>query len=486
MGRKPTPARERIAALLAEPNVTRWYKDHSVTATARTQLEQLDIFLTRTKLATAAELLALARTNPLALQDRVAEFMEQALAQGYSQKYSLNLWWGARSFLNRYGAAPAWNPKPKKIAEEAEGGEIEIVPTLEQMRQIVSALPTRARAAALLIATSGIRVGVLGGQYEAEGLRLRHLPELKLNGEGAPTFERTPFVIQVPAHLSKTNRSYLTFSTAEAADALCAYLRVRKESGEKLQPSNAVIAPDPRGGASGRRAKDGTAFVSRKSLAFTIADPMRRVAPPGVYWHAYTLRKWFSTQMESAESRGLITRTRREYFMGHSGGVDTAYNLDNPKSAEKIEELRAAYKRCEPFLSTQKSARQPDEEDLKKAILSVFFSEEELAGLDVTRLSAQEIRAMVADRIRGSHDGPTTDMQGPHPTFSSQKEPSEGPISALVTGSQSSSAQQGDEGPDCEAPEEVVTLAEVKSRLASGWTLVSSLGNGEAVLRRPH
>ncbi|MHB8352289.1 MAG: hypothetical protein ACYDFT_06365 [Thermoplasmata archaeon] len=445
MAHKPTPARERIAALLADPDVARWYKDHSVIATARTQLEQLDIFLTRAKFHTASELLALARSDPVSLQDRVVDFMDRELARGFSQKYSLNLWWGTRSFLNRHGAAPAWNPKPKKVSEEVEGDEIEVVPTAEQMRQIVSVLPTRARAAALLIATSGIRVGVFGGQYEAEGLRLRHLPELRLNGDGAPAFERAPFAIQVPAHLSKSNRPYLTFATAEAGDALTAYLTVRQEAGEKLRPSSAVIAPDPRGGSTGRKAKDGTAFVTRKSLAFTIADPMRRVAPPGIYWHAYTLRKWFSTQMESAEAQGLITRTRREYFMGHSGGVDTIYNLDNPKTSEKIDELRAAYKRCESFLST---APKTDDSNRERRSLNLLlryagYSEAELSKMDLVPMPDEEILAL-AEKRRAEIDA--------------------------------GRARPG---------QKAVPIAEVAPLLEAGWEYVAPLGGDRAVLQVP-
>jgi hypothetical protein len=360
---KPTTAK-RIESLREEPEVRRWIKDTAVRSTAETQLVGLEIFLRRTGF-TPSTLLALAKKDPDGLQDRVVDFLDRELKAGYSQKYSLNLWYAARAFLKKNNAAPAWNPKPKRLDDEEEGGDREVIPTFDQMRQIVNVLPIRARAAALLMSSSGIRVGVLAAQFEADGLRLRHLPELELDGPDAPKFHRsTAFLIRVPKHLSKTGKEYATFGNADAEDALLSYLRSRINGGEKLTPASPVIAADPRGNASGRKAKDGIVFVSRKSLAYTIADPMRRVAPTGVYWHTHLLRKWFSVQMEGCESRGLITKTRREFMMGHTS-VDTRYNLE---TSEGVQKLRESYEACVPFLSLSETERKSI--DVKAALLA--------------------------------------------------------------------------------------------------------------------
>jgi hypothetical protein len=459
-------AAERINSLREEPEVARWYKDQSVTSTAETQLVGLEIFLRRTGFKTAASLLAVAKKDPVGLQDRVVEFLDSQLKDDYSQKYSLNLWYAARAFLKKHNAAPAWNPKPKKVDEEDDEGDREIIPTFDQMRQIVSVLPPRARAAALLVSSSGIRIGVLASQFDADGLRLRHLPELELDGTDAPKFRRPKsFLVRVPKHLSKNSREYVTFGNADAADALLAYLRSRLSAGEVLTPASPVIAADPRGHALERKAKDGTVFVSRKSLAWTIAEPMRRVAPKGVYWHTYLLRKWFSVQMEGCEARGLITRTRREYLMGHTS-IDTRYNLE---TNEGVEKLRESYETCVPFLSLSETQVPVTEADLKKAILGVFLPEDEVAKMDISKLTAEDVRKLVGDRLRGTQGAVTPPAawtlapQAPH-TPPNGNGGSNGVASCF---------------------EAVVPLAEVKTRLAEAWTWVASLGATDAILRRP-
>ncbi|MCI4338727.1 MAG: hypothetical protein L3J68_00130 [Thermoplasmata archaeon] len=396
MAPKPTTT-ERIDSLRREPEVARWYNDQSVHATAETQLTGLEIFLRRAGFKTAGALLALAKKDPAGLQDRVVAFLAQDLKDNYSQKYSINLWYGARAFLKYNNAAPAWNPKAKKRDEEEDGGDREIIPTFDQMRQIASVLPARARAAALLVSSSGIRIGVLGAQFEADGLRLRHLPELVLDGPDAPRFRQSKsFLIRVPKHLSKNGKGYVTFGNADAADALLSYLRSRTSGGETLTPASPVIAADPRGHASERKAKDGTVFVSRKSLAFTIAEPMRRVAPKGVYWHTYLFRKWFSVQMEGCESRGLITKTRREALMGHLS-TDTIYNLE---TNEGVGKLRESYESCVPFLSLSETDRRAvDTKSELLASLQRAIEKEQTGGTQNEDL-AKALKA-IQDALRG-------------------------------------------------------------------------------------
>ena len=315
-------------SLLALREVGSWFKDHASPATARTQLDQLELFCRRTG-REPSELLALARRSPLRLQDLVQDYIRQQQEAGRTSRYALNCWWGVRSFLAHNSVAPAWVPKLKPVAEDDEDGT-ETVPSAEQLRTLLNVLSTRGRAAALLLASSGLRVGVLATQFgPSDGLRLKHLPELSLDPE--PHFEKTPFLVRVPPHLAKGStvsrpRGYFTFGTPEAAEAIVSFLKDRVARGEVLTPNSALMSPDGRGRKSDRVAKDGTRFMARKALAYTLTAAMERVKPKGVHWHAHTLRAWFSTQMEAAEARGLISRSRREFFMGHSGGgVDFDY-----------------------------------------------------------------------------------------------------------------------------------------------------------------
>ena len=391
-------------SLLASREVGSWFKDHASPATARTQLDQLELFCRRTG-KEPRELLALARRSPLRLQDLVQENIRRQQDEGRSSRYALNCWWGVRSFLAHHGAAPSWVPKLKPVSEDEEDGS-ETIPTAEQLRALLNVLSSRGRAVALLLASSGIRIGVLANQFgPPDGLRIKHVPELSLDPE--PHFERTPFVIRVPAHLAKGStvsrpRGYLSFGTAEAAEAVTAYLKERIGRGETLTPESALIASDGRGRTSDRVARDGTRFMARKALAFTLRTQMDRVRPKGVHWHAHTLRAWFSTQMEAAEARGLISRSRREFFMGHSGGgVDFDYNLDRPKSSAKVEDLRRSYQRCESYLTVypSSSAHQTQAGVARVMLAGLGYTEEELAAIDFEALDMGKFQELVTSRI---------------------------------------------------------------------------------------
>jgi len=443
MAPKPKTAELRASLLRNHRDVASWYKDHAKIATATVQLDQLELFLRRTGLD-IPELVALAKENPRRLKERVGDYVRSEQANGLTAKYILNVWWGVRSFLASVDAAPEWNPKIEKT-EADEEDTARTVPTPGQLRQIANAVKSgRDRAVVYLLASSGVRIGVLASQFEpADGLRLKHLPDLKLGKE--PTFDKVPFSIRVPAHLSKGKNAYYTFGSHEASDAVLAYLKERMRGGERLTPESPLVLPEARGRLSERRAKDGASFMVRKALAQRVKLAMGRVSPPGSRWSAHTLRAWFSTQMETCESRGLISRTRREFFMGHSLGVDGSYNVERPLPPEKVDELRASYKRCESSLSTSESAgAESGMNDLIRVIAEkAGVPKEKVAEMSQTELADAVLRLL---REQRGVSGPTVTAQP---------------------------AQRS------------VPLSEVDSFLQLGWRLVSELGPDRAVLEAP-
>ena len=151
----------------------------------------------------------------------------------------------------------------------------------------------------------------------------------------------------------------------------------------------------------------------------------------------------------------VVDRNDRPYTVGRA--------RLNPS---QVAAMREAYHRAEPFLSTQKGTRQPDEAELKKAILSVFLPDEEVAKLDVSNISAEEVRKLVTDRVRGSGSESSAGMQVPQAPRPSQN------------------GNGGANGAES-CMEAVVPLSEVKVRLAEGWTWVAALGSVDAILRRP-
>lgn len=342
-----SPVRERREALLADPRIKRWYKDHRAESTAEVQLAQLELFLRRTKLDVDAFLtLAKAQLSGKSrrFEDTILGWIESERKAGRPDSYIGTNWHALRSFLKHEELAPAWSPKLKVRFGTTIMNEV--VPTPEQLRAVLDRTPVpRVRSLILMLATSGVRIGVLGARFAPNGLRLRSLPDLDLE---KIAFRRTPFRIDVPAELSKSGSAYFALASEEAATEYLTYLRQRVERGEKLSPASAVFAPEPK--ASNvhlRLAPDGAAFISEKGLADEIRRAFAKVIPPGTRWRPYVLRAFASSQMMLAENAGLMTRDVRETLLGHTADIGRKYNLAKGRVRSDLEEeVRVMYTRA--------------------------------------------------------------------------------------------------------------------------------------------
>ncbi len=251
-----------------------------------------------------------------------------------------------RSWLKHQESAPAWKPSLKVRF----GTTIlnEVVPTPEQLRAVLDRSPVpRLRALLLFLATSGVRIGVIGNEYRPDGLRLRHLPELLLEPE--PRFAHKGAIkVDVPSELSKAGNPYFTFITEEAASELVRYLKVRVARGERLTPRSAIFSPEPKAPhAQERKADDGVAFLSEKALSNELRRMLRKTQPDGVRWRPYVLRSFASSQLMLAENAGLITRDAREFMLGHVADIGRRYNLGKGRVRSDLEnEVREMYARA--------------------------------------------------------------------------------------------------------------------------------------------
>ncbi|EQD47296.1 integrase/recombinase, partial [mine drainage metagenome] len=159
----------------------------------------------------------------------------------------------------------------------------------------------------------------------------------------------------------------------------------------------------------------------------------------------YVLRRYFLNRCLEAQSKAGIPDRFVEFWAGHRGDVTAQYyttglpNLPN----SLIEEMRIAYRRCEPFLSTIPTRAERDEREVhtRRLLLKVAgFTEAELKEIDVSSLPDAELARMVEERLGHRR-------------------------AALPI-------------------ERVFPSSEVDTMLANGWVFVSPLGSEQAVLRQ--
>lgn len=291
-------------------------------------------------------------------------------AEGRSGSYIANCVKPLKSWLSFNGVEVQQRIKIPHRDELVRFGD-ERPPTPEELRRILSVADLRARVACSLIAYSGLRIEVLGNYLGTDGLEIRDFPEVFVEDSGV-RFEKVPTMIVVRKNLSKAGHRFITFLCAEGCNYLKEYLEWRMRMGEGLSERSPIITPS-RAGLAGKHIR-----------TINIGDLIRRpIREAGYSWRPYVLRRYFDTRMMQAESEGIIIRDWRVFWMGHKGDIEHTYTVNKGLPEDVIENMREAYKRCEPFLST---AAQPLEQAsiVKEAKIEALKSiARSLLGIDL-------------------------------------------------------------------------------------------------------
>ena len=444
--RNKLPSVGRHRALLSHPLIQPWYESRALRSrlSADQYVRQLGLQLERTGLDPQG-VLALAKGDPDKLRDLLVRDAARLKREGWLDSSISKFSDVLKAFLKFHRVPFDGYPSLRPI----HGASLsrERIPTPEELGRILERLSLRGRVIALLHAHTGVRPGVLGSYGGEAGLTLENLPELKLGHE--LEFKETPFVIRVPPELSKTRVAYTTFGTRQLATALLAYLKARQDAGEKLAPRSPVIAV---GGVRGVAAKSRAAakfsrgFLSTKAVEDELRTAIHATVPEGVTWRPYVLRSYCSTRLLLAEGQGKISRDLREAILGHDGGVASRYNVGKRWGEELLKEARAAYNRCEPFLSTNPTPERDDTRRMVKIELlkTVGYPEPE------------------AEQLAGDPDAD---------------------IPALVRKKLGAGAAETDVGPPRYTGEQrVVDSDETESYLVAGWKFKSPLNGTKAVV----
>jgi hypothetical protein len=445
--------------LLKDPTVREWFEAHALRSSlsAEVNLRKLGLFLYRTRL-TPKRLVDLGKDRPEELRDLLIGHATHLHALKKLDSYVAKTQKGVRDWLLFNGVDFRLFPKLRR-AYQSESLSRERIPTPEQLRLIIGALPPRGRVCALLMAHSGLRPGTLGNDRGADGLTLGDLPELQTGGPH-PRFElpagRTAFLVRVPSRLSKNSWGYLTFGTPEAADSIISYLGERQAAGETLTTASPLVALTALG-ARNTEGKETGSFVTTKSVVLSIRKAIQSVRPQNVRWRPYVLRSYCSTQLLV----GRMDHDTREAILGHDLGVAGRYNLRKQLPDHVVEAMREEYERAMGALLTARGAEQSraTEGFVRLLLRSLGLPEE----TDVSQMSEKE-RAELADRLskhlsQGGHaiNGDFGDGGLTPPPDRSRRSPTQ----------------------------RIVTLAEVPGLLEQGWSAVMPLDGGRFILQPP-
>jgi len=321
--------------------------------------------------------------------------------------------------------------------------EDEQIPSKEELSRIFRVSPPRVRVAEAFMALADLRPQVLGDHRGQDGLRLRDLPELRIE-DGRVSFEVIPTMVVVRPPLSKVKHRYFTFLPEEGCTYLAEYLESRIRDGEELTPDSPVIGHK----VSGRAVNP---FIRTVKLGDLIRKAMRKA---GVRKRPYVLRCYAETQLIIAESKGKISHPYLQFVAGHKGDIESRYSTNKARlPPDMIEDMRQAYRECEPFLST---VVQPLEQSsiIKEAKLEALKSiAKSLLGIDLLEVKIAKEREL-----------------GGELSVDEEIELFENEIRKMR-----------EEGQD---PQIIVEEEELENHLAEGWQFVSVLPSQRILIRK--
>lgn len=425
----PAPVeRAKHRHLLGDRTAKRWYDNlaRGSEITADVYLRRLGAFCEENRLTPAT----LASMSSRKIEDLLMDYVT-AKEKKHAGSYLQTTIKVVKSWLNYNDVELRHKIKIRGVNETPTLKE-ERVPTKEELRRILLSASKQARVASILLAHGGLRPESIGDYRGRDGVTVRDLPELKIGG-GEVNFEVIPAKVIVRPNLSKARHQYFTFLTEEACGYLKDYLEERTRNGEKLSPDSAIVRPK----------------VAKKPFIRTvnIGDMMRlAIRKAGYPWRPYVLRSYFDTQLMLAESKGLVLRDYRMFWMGHKGDIENRYTTNKHRLPESvIEDMREAYKRSQDYLQTTKGeiGEEKIKEAFKKQLLAVAgLSEEEVAKYDLANMTDEELHNLVRQRLLGVM------------------------------------ANNGNR-------QRVIPLSKVEHYLREGWEYVASLPNEQAIVKMP-
>jgi len=284
------------------------------------------------------------------------------------------------------------------ISGESETPTIvnERVPAKEELARILRKATSRGRVAVAMMAFSGLRPESLGDYEGTDGLRLGDIKELKISDE--IQFDKIPATVLVKSKLSKARHQYFSFIGEEGATYIKEYLEERRKQGEELTYESPLLQFDPRGIKK-------NAFLRTTLVTRDIREAMETA---GLKMRPYVLRAYFSTALDIAESKGLISHPWRQFIMGHKGDIEARYSTNKRLPPDMIEEMRESYKKCLKFLETRVS--DVSEENarifLQQQLLSaVGYRQDEIEKINLADISSDEFQKLLRDKVAGAMAG---------------------------------------------------------------------------------
>jgi hypothetical protein len=386
------PARGNHRSLLEDERVKRWYDN-----LCRGSKVTADVYTRRlgsicaTRGTTPSELVIQSKKDEEWLCNFLMDLVSEMERGGKAGSYIVSNLKAVKSWLSHNGVEFRRRIKVRGADDTPTLTGKHTLAT-SQLRSLFHNSPPHTRCACALIAQAGLRPEVVGNYDATDGLTVGDLPEMKVEG-GSITFLKIPTMITVRRELSKAGHQYFTFLTKEGCEYLQEYLTRRIRSGEEIDPSSPLVAPE-------RSSKH---FLRTPLVGKLLRKRLREC---NIQARPYDLRHTFATQLMLAESQGLILRDYRTFFMGHKGDIENRYTTNKHILPENVvEDMRASYSRSQRFLQSEgpfPEAHSLRDETYKRMLVLAGFTEKEVAEEKLLELNDDQIALKAREKLFSS------------------------------------------------------------------------------------
>lgn len=320
---------------------------------------------------------------------KVDEFIDSALKK-YAHGTVRNFLFGVKKWFDLNGVDVDW--KRIEFPTSTEKSESDRAPSKEEIKKLLNhASGARDRAAILILASSGLRLGTMLSLKVGDlNLRYPDVASLKVERQRGRKFGAGTGRGQA--------RVFLTFLTPEARDALVTYLEERRRKGEKLTEESPLIGDSHYQGR----------FLSVMGFELVYYRLLKRagLADKSRSWyqiHLHTLRKYFRSNCVGVDP------SYREHWMGHKGGY-----LDESYFRAEEERHLAEYRKAVPHLTVYSTPM--EEKQLRGRMLLDFaklqgYGETELKRLEEVLARSKNMDEAIQE-FRRFKDTPSRETDG--------------------------------------------------------------------------
>jgi site-specific recombinase XerD len=379
--------------LLLDEDVRRWFENLRAKSvlTATVALRNLGHYCELTD-TTPKELLNRARSNEKDFRYEFADFVRKLEKEGKAGSYIARF---KKVILSWLKFNDIRLQLTVNISGENETPTIanERVPSREELARLLRKATSRGRVAVAIMAFSGLRPESLGDYEGTDGLRLGDLKDLHLSDE--IQFEKVPATVMVKSKLSKARHQYFSFIGEEGATYIKEYLEERRKQGEELTYESPLLQFDVRGVRKNAFLR--TTLVTR--------DIREAIEAAGLKMRPYILRAYFSTALDIAESKGLISHPWRQFIMGHKGDIEARYSTNKRLPPDVIEEMRESYRKCLKYLETRVSEVSEDNARLylqQQLLSAVGYRQDEIDKMNLADLNTEDFQKLLRDKVAGA------------------------------------------------------------------------------------